>query len=523
MSWWSSRKSRGTVVIRGDLVEAFILEPKILDLIDSGTLNIWSSESGGHVFTFLRSHEGMRPAYRNFGLFSRRRVFTLSQLRASARQREEIDRSRPEFYPWIYKYDFSDPDFYYSTKDWQDTRRKYCRTSPAPRKWGTRTHLPPDAGPACECCGVHFPNDLLHLHHIIPIRNGGSNRPTNLISVCAACHARIHEDAEILRWALIGHAASTLQIGHRSLEISLGLNTSPPCRFDLTARNEYTRLIQNLDAKEVKLYFHSGILEAFRHKHVSSEFQKRVEWYFQAGMLRRRDPGPAEWFGGTERAQRPVSSNEDFYDVSVLCIVLFVELRRLFYVAQRGHKPGDARGTDGLSNFVRRKAGATMRVALERVSGELRHENGIANMENTLAEILLAFSLDPAKGTEIVTSTFRDTYAYNAHGQHSRRTRGKSVTASEWRAELSRRNQAYIVAILSLMGEKIAPRRSKTEERLHQFIWDHIRALADEYHLEVDAKHVWSRLAELTSERRALPVHPSPPQGAFMPEDGLPF
>ena len=40
----------------------------------------------------------------------------------------------------------------------------------------------------CQKCGKGAPDTLLHLDHIIPVANGGTNDITNLITVCDACN-----------------------------------------------------------------------------------------------------------------------------------------------------------------------------------------------------------------------------------------------------------------------------------------------------------------------------------------------
>ena len=49
------------------------------------------------------------------------------------------------------------------------------------------------AHPLCEEClkqGRVVPVD--QVHHIVPLREGGTNDLSNLVSLCSACHARIH-------------------------------------------------------------------------------------------------------------------------------------------------------------------------------------------------------------------------------------------------------------------------------------------------------------------------------------------
>lgn len=40
----------------------------------------------------------------------------------------------------------------------------------------------------CAYCGAHPPGSLLHVDHIIPVKDGGTNREENLITACEACN-----------------------------------------------------------------------------------------------------------------------------------------------------------------------------------------------------------------------------------------------------------------------------------------------------------------------------------------------
>lgn len=42
----------------------------------------------------------------------------------------------------------------------------------------------------CVACGV---TDNLHHHHLVPRVKGGSDEESNLITLCADCHFRLHE------------------------------------------------------------------------------------------------------------------------------------------------------------------------------------------------------------------------------------------------------------------------------------------------------------------------------------------
>src|SRR5947199_10578904 len=41
----------------------------------------------------------------------------------------------------------------------------------------------------CQYCGAEAPNVLLHVDHIKPVAEGGTNELMNLITACAACNA----------------------------------------------------------------------------------------------------------------------------------------------------------------------------------------------------------------------------------------------------------------------------------------------------------------------------------------------
>lgn len=44
----------------------------------------------------------------------------------------------------------------------------------------------------CNLCGITF-NELLDIHHILPLSNGGNNANSNIICLCPNCHRIIHK------------------------------------------------------------------------------------------------------------------------------------------------------------------------------------------------------------------------------------------------------------------------------------------------------------------------------------------
>lgn len=96
---------------------------------------------------------------------------------------------RPSFRPKINngrfpKKKFKDVDKALYGEDWKTTSdhvRKRDNYTCQGRKFG----FP---------CGVRLPppfSRLLHCHHIVPLPKG-SNHPSNLISLCAVCHGKVH-------------------------------------------------------------------------------------------------------------------------------------------------------------------------------------------------------------------------------------------------------------------------------------------------------------------------------------------
>jgi len=43
-----------------------------------------------------------------------------------------------------------------------------------------------------KCCICRGEGVLLHVHHVRPRSEGGSDDPSNLVSVCVTCHAKAH-------------------------------------------------------------------------------------------------------------------------------------------------------------------------------------------------------------------------------------------------------------------------------------------------------------------------------------------
>lgn len=96
-------------------------------------------------------------------------------------------------------------DGYYCEKHKKETNRKYekykrdTETSKRyGRKWRKIRKKYIAEHPLCEIC---FKNKRMvnadHVHHIKPLKEGGTNDEENLMSLCISCHSRIHKRKNI--------------------------------------------------------------------------------------------------------------------------------------------------------------------------------------------------------------------------------------------------------------------------------------------------------------------------------------
>lgn len=81
---------------------------------------------------------------------------------------------------------------------------------------GNRDAVVERDGGCCRGCGVRGAGKSLHVHH----RQPGRHDPSLLVTLCAACHARVHRlrsnrrwlPAPLLEWWREQHPASPLQL-----------------------------------------------------------------------------------------------------------------------------------------------------------------------------------------------------------------------------------------------------------------------------------------------------------------------
>ena len=318
IEFYNSKKSKGTVVIRGDLVSEFVQRPDLLDLVDEGCLNIWSTEFKGRIFTFVQSREDMKARYRDFGLFQYNQRTTLSRLRELSKEIMPTEESHEDWYPWKFKYKLRNLDDYYSTQEWAEQRRRFYESK---SKYAR----------SCRSCNQSFDDDeqlFLNLHHKITIKNGGTNSVLNLVSLCAACHALVHYDKRLLLESLFIFFAETGNIGSEKIRRSLLQNDDVVTKFAPKSYLQlYDRFLERANRVEAKLYFFHKFQESFRYFRDRSLYTYGA-YYFKASRHQSptlQDSWPTE----------PLSSNESIYDLFVISTLIYSLTDRMSYFERK--------------------------------------------------------------------------------------------------------------------------------------------------------------------------------------------
>ena len=58
--------------------------------------------------------------------------------------------------------------------------------------WNVREYVLDRDNHTCQCCKGKSGSDILQTHHITPRKDGGSNAPSNLVTLCKPCHDDLH-------------------------------------------------------------------------------------------------------------------------------------------------------------------------------------------------------------------------------------------------------------------------------------------------------------------------------------------
>lgn len=70
-----------------------------------------------------------------------------------------------------------------------------------------------------RCANCHRTETALEVHHVVPVRLGGSHQRSNLKPLCPACHGAVHNDemAPTIRWYTNGDLSNDEFDAHKRL------------------------------------------------------------------------------------------------------------------------------------------------------------------------------------------------------------------------------------------------------------------------------------------------------------------
>lgn len=138
--------------------------------------------------------------------------------------------------------------------------------------WNVREYVLFRDNHTCQHCKGKSGDKVLNVHHIKQRKDGGSNSPANLITLCKTCHDNYHKgkiklnvdkpkplkDAAfmgIMRWALYGK----LKDKYPDVSLTYGYktkNTRIKLGLDKTHYNDAYCITGNLDAKKLNAYYY---------------------------------------------------------------------------------------------------------------------------------------------------------------------------------------------------------------------------------------------------------------------------
>lgn len=138
--------------------------------------------------------------------------------------------------------------------------------------WNTREYILFRDDHKCQKCKGKSGDNILNVHHIVQRKDGGSNSPDNLITLCKTCHEEYHQgkikfkfkkpesfkDAAfmgIMRWAFY----KKLKELYKDVSLTYGYETKNKrisLDLDKTHYNDAFCIAGNLDAKKISIYYY---------------------------------------------------------------------------------------------------------------------------------------------------------------------------------------------------------------------------------------------------------------------------
>lgn len=125
-----------------------------------------------------------------------------------------------------------------------------------------RNKLKDTAGNICVNCGT---TEHIEYHHIVPLKNGGTNKLTNIVPLCEGCHYKAHDKTkmknrnggrpkaiEFEQAEPILHRYYNLEIGTRETKLLLGLSvnnksTLPRLKKEYEEKHNIKGFYNNID------------------------------------------------------------------------------------------------------------------------------------------------------------------------------------------------------------------------------------------------------------------------------------
>lgn len=60
---------------------------------------------------------------------------------------------------------------------------------------GLREYIKMRDNMTCRMCKMILESNVLQVHHIVPVSDGGTDDKTNLVLLCYHCHTKVHQDS----------------------------------------------------------------------------------------------------------------------------------------------------------------------------------------------------------------------------------------------------------------------------------------------------------------------------------------
>lgn len=127
-----------------------------------------------------------------------------------------------------------------------------------------RKKLKDKLGEVCVNCGS---DKHIEYHHIVPLKNGGTNKLSNIVPICESCHYKAHDRSGFKN-----------KNGGRPRKISFE-DAEPILEkyFDVKIGAKETKKLLGISQKSQNTW--SDLLNEYKEKHNINEFYNRIDLY----------------------------------------------------------------------------------------------------------------------------------------------------------------------------------------------------------------------------------------------------